>query len=118
MEWLAGVVDQIFTFFQFVWDFMSNGIYTFVRDALAVVTKALVYSWVSTQLFALDIAYEAAKGIVSDLGISSAVRSYYGGLPGEVSSALSFFGVPQALNMIFSALSTRFVLRFVPFFGR
>lgn len=118
MDWLAGYLDQVTGFFQYIWDFFSKGIYDFVKDAFVVMTKALVYSWFQMQVFALQVAFEAAQGIVSDLGVSAAVRGYYGGLPGEVAGTMSFFGIPQCLNLIFSALSTRFVLRFVPFAGR
>jgi len=118
MEWVSGALDQVFTFFQFIWDFFSNGIYTFFKDAMVVATKASVYAWFKIQLFALEVAFKAAQGIVTDLGVSSAVKRYWGGLPGDVADALSFFGVPQALNILFSALSTRFVLRFVPVVGR
>lgn len=118
MDWLAGYLDQVTVFFQYVWNFLSSGIYDFVKDGMVLLTKGAVYAWFQIQVFALEVSYEAAQGIVSDLGVADAVRQRYAGLPADVVSALSFFGIPQALNIIFSALSTRFVLRFVPFFGR
>ncbi|MBV7564160.1 DUF2523 family protein [Pseudomonas sp. sia0905] len=117
-DWIAGFLDQIILFFQWIWDFFTQGIYEFVKDGMVILTKAAMYSFLQMQLIALEIAYEAAQGVISDLGIASAVRERYGQLPGELTSALSFFGVPQALNILFSALSTRFMLRFVPFIGR
>ncbi|QMV61223.1 DUF2523 family protein [Pseudomonas berkeleyensis] len=118
MEWIAGVIDNFFTFIQWVWDFLTTGIYELIKDFLVLLTKAAIYSWVSLQVMALEVAYEAAQGIMSDIGVAEAVRQRWAGLPAEVASALSFFGIPQALNIIFSALSTRFVLKFVPFLGR
>lgn len=118
MEWVSTVLDQILLFFQWIWDFLTVGIYDFIKDGLVLLTKAAIYSWFQIQLLALEVAYEAASEILSDLGVSQAVRDRYNGLPVHVADALSFFGVPQALNIIFSALSTRFVLRFVPFIGR
>lgn len=118
MEWLAGFLDSILDFFQWVWDFLSLGIYQFVKDVLVLLTKVAIYSWISTQILALDVAYSAAQSILSNLGVAEAVREKWSALPAEVLSALSFFGIPQALNIVFSALSTRFVLKFVPFVGR
>ncbi|SDF75231.1 DUF2523 family protein [Phytopseudomonas seleniipraecipitans] len=117
-EWLGGFLDQIIQFFQWVWDFLSVGIYAFVKDAMVLLTKAAMYSWIQIQLIALEVAYEAAQGVMADIGVAEAVRQRYGDLPGDVASTLSFFGIPQALNIIFSALSTRFALKFVPFIGR
>lgn len=118
MEWIAGYLDQITSFFQYIWDFLTTGIYEFVKDGLVVLTKAAIYSYVHIQILALEVAYEAAQSIMSDLGVAQAVRQRYAGLPADVVNVLSFFGIPQALNIIFSALSTRFVLKFVPFVGR
>jgi hypothetical protein len=118
MEWISGFLDQIITFFQFIWDFFTNGIYDLIKEAMVVLTKAAIYSFIQMQIFALQIAYEAAQDIVSNIGVSQQIKQMYSGMPGEVLSALSFFGIPQALNILFSALSTRFVLRFVPFIGR
>lgn len=118
LDWLAGFLDQVITFFQFVWDFLSSGIYDFVKDGLVLLTKAAIYSWVQVQLLALEVAYEAAQGVMDDIGLAEAVRERWGALPAEVVNALNFFGIPQALNILFSALSTRFALKFVPFIGR
>lgn len=117
-DWLTGFLDQIILFFQWIWNFLTSGIYEFVKESMVVLTKAAMYSFFQMQLFALEIAYEAAQDVVSDLGVADAVRNQYGQLPGDLTAVLSFFGVPQALNILFSALSTRFMLRFVPFIGR
>jgi len=118
MEFLTETWESLLVFFQWIWDFFTSGIYTFVKDGLVLLTKGAIYTYVKLQLLALDVAYETAQSLMSDLGVSDAVRQRWAGLPAEVASTLSFFGIPQALNIIFSALSTRFVLKFVPFIGR
>lgn len=118
MEWLSGFLDQIIAFFQAIWDFLLQGIYDFVKDAFVVATKAAIYAWFTGLVFLLDVSFTVAKELIESLGLSAQLRSMFGMLPPDVSSALSFFGVPQALNIIFSALATRFCMRFVPFFGR
>lgn len=118
MAWVSSFLDQIINFFQYIWTFLSQGVYDFVKDALVVATKAAIYSYFSAMSFLIDISFTAAKEIIQALGLSSAVRSAFSALPAPVSSALNYFGIPQALNIIFSALSTRFVMRFVPLIGR
>jgi hypothetical protein len=118
MEWLSGALDQVFTFFQYIWDFLTTGIYTLIKETMVILTKAALYSFIQMQIFALEVAFEAAQDIVNSIGITQQIKQMYSGLPAEVLSGLSFFGIPQALNILFSGLSTRFVLRFVPFIGR
>lgn len=118
MEWLSSFLDQIIVFFQFIWDFLTVGIYDFAKDVMVLLTKAAIYSWFQIQVFALEIAYDAAQGVMADFGVAQAVRQHWGAVPSEVANTLAFFGIPQALNIIFSALSTRFALKFVPFLGR
>jgi len=118
MEWISSTIDQIFIFFQYVWDFLTTGIYGLIKETMVILTKAALYSFIQMQIFALQVAYEAAQDIVGNIGVTQQIRQMYSGLPGEVLSGLSFFGIPQALNILFSAFSTRFVLRFVPFIGR
>jgi len=118
VEWISGTIDQIFLFFQYVWDFFTTGIYDLLKALLVIATKAALYSYIQMQIFALEVAYEAAQDVVNSIGVTQQIRQMYSGLPGEVLSGLSFFGIPQGLNILFSAFSTRFMLRFVPFIGR
>lgn len=118
MDTIAGFFDPIIGFLQAAWDFLAQGIYDYFKDALLVATKAAIYSYFSSLTLCMEIAFVAAREIIQSLGLSSAVRSAFSALPPQISSALSFFGIPQALNILFSALSTRFVMRFVPFIGR
>ncbi|MCY1276877.1 hypothetical protein D9M68_594320 [compost metagenome] len=118
MEWLTGFLDQIIAFCQAIWDFLTQGIYDFVKDGFVVATKAAIYAWFSGLLFLLDVSYTVARELIDSLGVASTLRNMFGALPADVAAGLAFFGVPQALNIIFSALATRFCMRFVPFVGR
>ncbi|MED5608358.1 DUF2523 family protein [Pseudomonas sp. JH-2] len=118
MDWLTGAFDQILAFFQYLWDFFAQGIYDFIKDGMVVLTKAAIYSWVKGLLFLADVGYTVARELIDSLGVNAMVRSMYAALPAPVAAGLQFFGVPQALNIIFTALSTRFCMRFVPFLGR
>ncbi|MGE4307160.1 MAG: DUF2523 family protein [Novosphingobium sp.] len=118
MEWLSGFLDQIIAFFQYVWDFIAQGIYDLVKDGMVVATKAAMYASLKSLIFLLDVSYTVARELIDSLGISAMVRSMYAALPAPIAAGFAFFGVPQALNIIFMALATRFCMRFVPFIGR
>jgi len=118
MDWLTGFLDQILAFIQFVWDFLSNGIYEFVRDIFAIMTKVIIYSYVKSMIFLTDVAFTVAMDLIQSFGIADLIESSFNKLPAPIAQGFSFFGIPQALNIIFSALATRFCMRFVPFIGR
>ena len=111
-------MGQILDFLQYVWDFIASGLYDFFAAVFVILTKVAIYSWFQGLIFLLDISFTVAKEILEELGVSSAVQQSFAMLPSEVSSTLSFLGVPQGLNIVFGGLSTRFVMRFVPFIGR
>ncbi|MOA36276.1 hypothetical protein D3C78_1577890 [compost metagenome] len=69
-------------------------------------------------LFLVDVAYEVVMDILADLNIAQYVESAYSSIPQAMRSVLEFFGIPQALTIIFAAIPTRLAMRFVPFIGR
>lgn len=125
LGWFAGlfnVVVMLFSsiadFFNFVWDWMTNGIYDFAQSFLVVLTKAAIYSYFQITLFTFDIAYTVVQEIMQDVGIVDLVKSAYSSIPGDVQSMLSFFNVPQGLTLIFSAIPTRWTMKFIPGLGK
>ncbi|TBV13212.1 DUF2523 family protein [Stutzerimonas kirkiae] len=118
MGWISGFLDQILVFLQAIWDFVANGIYDLVRDAFVVLTKVLMYSYLQTLIFLIDVAFTVAMDLIESFGIADLITSSFNRLPVPIAQGFAFFGIPQALNIIFSALATRFCMRFVPFIGR
>ena len=114
LSWLASWLDSANTFFQYIWDFMAAGIYEFFKDALVIVTKALIYSYLQFKVFMLDIALTVVKEIAQESGVVSAVQSAWGGIPGDMQSMLAFFKIPQGLTLIFSAIPARWAMKFIP----
>lgn len=76
-----------------------------------------IHAYFTGVIFAADIGYEVFSSFMKDIGVSQAVQSSYSSLDGRLRAVLSFFGVPEALNIIFSAIGTRFAMRFIPFIG-
>lgn len=111
-------IGDILEFFQAVWDWIYSGIYDFVKEVFVLATKVAIYSYYQALLFALQVAYQTFHELVSEIGISDKVQQYYNMLDADVRSVLAFFGIPDALMIIFSAIGTRWTLKFVPFVGR
>lgn len=114
LGWIAAWFDSVNTFFQALWNFMDSGIYQFVKDLLVVVTKSLIWSYFQFKIFALDVAYEVVQEILQDTGVTQMVKSAWSSIPGDMQAMLGFFNIPQGLTLIFSAIPTKWALKFVP----
>ncbi|MNZ51724.1 hypothetical protein D3C78_695460 [compost metagenome] len=118
LSFIGSFFDQVSLFFQYIWDWFRQGVYEFVQDAFVVATKVAIYSYIQMSLFLVDVAYEVVMDILADLNIAQYVESAYSSIPEAMRSVLEFFGIPQALTIIFAAIPTRLAMRFVPFIGR
>lgn len=111
-------IGDILEFFQAIWDWVYSGIYDFVKEAFVLATKVAIYTYFQGMLFALEVAYEVFQELISEIGISDKLQQYYGMLNADIRAAAAFFGIPDALMIIFSAIGTRWTLKFVPMMGR
>lgn len=118
MEWIADFFNNVSTFFQDAWNWLYDGLYDFAKAFLVTATKAFVYGYLQAMLICLDIAYTAVQEILQETGILDKVQQTYNLIPVEVRNYLGFFNIPQGLGLIFSAIPTRWAMKFVPFFGR
>lgn len=111
-------IGDILEFFQSIWDWFYVGIYEFVKDAFVLATKMIIYGYIQGMIFVLEVAYEVFAQIMDEIGVSQKIEQMYGSLDGDVRSMLGFFGIPDALNIIVSAIGTRWTMKFIPFVGR
>lgn len=111
-------ISDILDWMQSLWDWVYVGVYDFVKSAFVLATKMAVYSYLQMVLFAADIGYTVFKEIMDGIGVSNVIRNAYSALDPQLRMMLAYFKIPEALNMIFSALGTRFVMQFIPFVGR
>lgn len=107
-------MQALLGFFQWVAEFFSVGIYELLTAAFASFIEWLTILKFQTMLWTLSLAWDVAQVLISNLGISSALSAAWGSFDSVTLSNLMFFRVPDAVNMILSALGTRFVLRFLP----
>lgn len=115
---MEALISNVLEFFQYIWDFFTSGIYEFTKEAFKAATKVAIYAYFQGLLMAIEIAYEVFDEIMSDLGVTQAISNYWSSVDSDVRGMLSFFGIPDAINMLTSAIGTRFVMRFIPLLGR
>ncbi|WP_268796408.1 DUF2523 family protein [Pseudomonas huanghezhanensis] len=68
----------------------------------------------SAQIMMIDVAYEVVQEVITDSGAAQLVSSAWASIPGDIQSTLSFFKIPQGLSLLFSAIPTRWAMRFIP----
>lgn len=100
-------------FFQRIWDFFQTGIYDLITEWFAAF---LVWSTVHAlqfKLMMLVFAWDVAQQVLDQLNIGAALQAAWGQLDNTLLNVLTFFNIPDAINVIVSARMTRFVLNFI-----
>ena len=78
----------------------------------------MIYAYFQSMIFAAEIGYDVVQDIFLDLGITQEVQNAYSSIPDDMRATLAFFRIPEALTIIFSAVPTRWAMKFIPFIGR
>jgi len=99
LDWLANRWND---FIDFMWQLVLS-VFDMLKD---------FFIWVMEQLMDLVIlALDGLDALVSGLGIAS----YFSIIPPETAYMLSQIGISQALGIIVTALTIRFILQLIPF---
>ena len=113
MSVLVDIVNSIVDLTKEIDDFRSTGIYQFFTKWFAEFVKWIMVAWYKTKLQALVFSWDIAQEILSSLDISNAINSAFSNLDSNVVSILSFFRIPEAINIVLSAYTTRLVMSFI-----
>jgi len=105
--------NKVITFFSQVSEFIYNGIYEFSTKAFAEFIIQSTIAYIEFKLFMIRFAWDTAKQIMAQLNISAVLNSAYSSLDGNVLGILTVLHVPDGINLILSAMVTKFVLRFM-----
>ncbi len=106
---LSFIVD----FFNRILTFISSGIYDFITESFAQFVIYATVSMIKFKIYMIGFAWDTAKQIIIELNLSSYISQVYSYLDSRLISALAFFRVPDAINIITSSVVTRFVLNFM-----
>lgn len=106
---------EIADLFDLVWDFVTEGIFDLVKDAIIWFMGKLMIWYYEAAASSIEFAWDIASGVVDDLNLSDEIIDAFGQLSPTSAQALAFFRIPECINTVLSALGTRFVLKFIPF---
>jgi hypothetical protein len=113
MSTLLDIVNSIVDINQEIQDFRSTGIYHFFVEWFAETMKWFYVGWYKSKLFAITFAYDVAKEILTSLNMSRMIETAFNSLDSRVMQIVTFFRIPEAINIILSAYTTRMVLTFM-----
>lgn len=94
-------------------DMRSGGIYQFFTKWFAEFIKWYMVAWYKAKLTSITFAWDVASEILSSLNISQQINMAFSALDSRVVQIISFFRIPEAINIVLSAYTTRFVLNFL-----
>lgn len=103
-------MDSIIDAVQYFLDFFSTGIYSFAEDALKEATAWYVVGVVKAKIYMIGFAWDVAKIVLQNIGLSAFISEAWSHLDSQIVGYLTFFKVPDALNILIQARITRFVL--------
>ena len=113
MEWLIEIWESVKTFFHFIYwfctEFIQSGEHLF-----RVFLEGLF--WVSLYISeqALIVSYGLLQGFLEDIDFAGRLKAEYDKLPAVSAQLLAFFRIPECINILVSALGTRFVFKMMP----
>lgn len=93
-----------------IYEWLTVGIYDFVTQAFAYLVEWMVVSAITTKIFMAKFAWDVAKNILINVGISDLIQSYWSTIPSENMNTFTFFRLPEVVNILLQAHVTRFVL--------
>lgn len=102
MEWIAQIA---------MW--LGDDIYDFVTKIFAWAIEWYVVFLLQGKIFLAKFAWDIAKNIMANIGLSQAINIAWGYLDSQIIGYLTFFRLPEAINILFQALVTKFVLRII-----
>ena len=113
MSTLLDITNAITDFRQQIEDIRSTGVYEFFTKLFAEYIKWAIVGWYKFKLQSIIFAYDVASEILSSINLSSVVDTAFSALDARIVQIISFFRIPEALNLIFSAYTTRVVMNFL-----
>jgi hypothetical protein len=100
-------------FFNYIIDFISTGIYDIVVNIVTWLISGLTYMYFKSQLLALEFSWDVGQKLLEDLNISQYMQDAFSHFDSQSQQILLYFRVPESLNVLMGAYSTRYVMRFL-----
>lgn len=94
-----------------IYEFVTTGIWEGIKFLFAYAVQWVVVAYIKLKAAMTVILWDVSKNILANLGVSDLIETYWGSLDPVLLDYLTFFKLPEALNIILQAHITKFGLR-------
>lgn len=117
LDFIVDAWDSLITFMQ-MWPYYLMNLDEFYDDYIEFLLKHVVDMtfWFTER--SMVASYEITKEFLDSFNYKENIQAAWNSIPETPRAILSFFRLPECLNIIVSAFGTKFVMKFVPFAGR
>lgn len=105
-------VNELIQGYAFILQFLFSDIYQFAVDAFAYLSVELFVLWIKIKIFTITFFADAAVAIIDQIDLSTFIEQYWSSISPNALYVLSYFKIPESLNIIFSAMVTSLLMRF------
>ena len=105
--------NQVIDFFYYISDFLVNGIWQLVYDAIVYIVAKVTILYFEIKIFMLGFAADVATEILDELNITSLIQQKIDLMNAQYTQLIMFLRLPEMINMIMSSYLTRYVFRFI-----
>ena len=106
-------INDAISFFNQILDFTNNRIYQFVTEVFGQFVIWATVGLIKFKIMMLVFAWDVAQQIMAELNLSSYINAAFASLDSDLFGFICFFHIPEFVNIVVSALVTRYVLNFM-----
>lgn len=110
---ISGAAQMVGDFFDDVWTFAFEDVPSMFQRLTAWLIVWMVKAKLYFMFEAMQYSWGVAKVIIADLNIMSQITSQMSALPVDVRQALVEMRLFDAINLLFQAYMTKFVMNFL-----
>lgn len=106
-------MEQTIEFFNYMLEMIKN--FSDNSDSFwERIVMWLVITYFELKIHVLEFSYSIASSLLAGLNISDLINNYWGGMDSSILGAVTYLRIPEAINMILSAMVTRFIMDLLP----
>lgn len=102
----VSLLDKLDSFFTFA----DSGVYKFFNDLLAEIAGWWLVWTLKSKIFFAQLGFSVATTVLENFGISDIINNAFSYLDNRIVGFILYLRIPEAFNMIISALVARIVL--------
>ena len=106
----SGDAGSVFDALTEITAWFSNGLYESADSIFQRIAAWVIVWMLEAKLFMLSLGLEIAELFIDALGISEVLNSAFASLDSKVANFVTYLKIPEAINILISAYTTRFVM--------